>query len=131
MHPYVVPVYFACDGGLAYALGTAGKKIEWMRQNPKVCLLVDDIESGTDWISVIALGRYRELAEPRFAEEREHARDLLKQRSRWWTPALAERQLKSNSELIYPIFFCIEIEVVSGLRSMKEGSHNDFSLRKV
>lgn len=38
--PYVVPVAFAYEPGSIYVFSTAGKKIEWMRQNPKVCLQV-------------------------------------------------------------------------------------------
>lgn len=118
--PYIVPLYFAYDAGYIYALGTAGQKIEWMRRNPKVCLLVDEIVSDTRWTSVIALGRYQELREPQFTEERARARKLLKQRPRWWQTALAERELKSSDELIEPIFFRIEINSVTGLQSSGE-----------
>lgn len=118
--PYIVPVYFAYDEGNIYVLGTAGRKIEWMRQNPKVCLLVDEIASETRWTSVIVLGRYQELREPQFTEERARARKLLKQRPKWWQTALAERELKSEDELIEPIFFRIQIDSVTGLRSSGE-----------
>ena len=118
--PYIVPVYFAYDDGYVYLLGTAGQKIEWMRRNPKVCLLVDEIASETKWTSVIALGRYQELREPQFTDEKAHARKLLRQRSKWWQTALAERELKSSDELIEPIFFRIEVASVSGLRSSGE-----------
>ena len=118
--PYIVPVYFAYDDGNIYILGTAGRKIEWMRQNPKVCLLVDEIASETRWTSVIALGRYQELREPQFTEERARARKLLKQRPKWWQTALAERELKSEDELIEPIFFRIQIDSITGLRSSGE-----------
>jgi nitroimidazol reductase NimA-like FMN-containing flavoprotein (pyridoxamine 5'-phosphate oxidase superfamily) len=119
--PYIVPVYFAYEDGSAYVLGTSGQKIEWMRRNPKVCLLVDEIASETRWTSVIALGRYQELREPQFSEERARARKLLKQRPKWWQTALAERELKSEDELIEPIFFRIQVDSVTGLRSSGEG----------
>ena len=115
--PYIVPVYFAYDNGFVYVLGTAGQKIEWMRRNPKVCLLIDEISSETKWTSVIVLGRYQELREPQFTNERAHARKLLQQRPKWWQTALAERELKSNDELIEPIFFRIQIDSITGLRS--------------
>jgi nitroimidazol reductase NimA-like FMN-containing flavoprotein (pyridoxamine 5'-phosphate oxidase superfamily) len=118
--PYIVPVYFAYDDGYVYVLGTAGQKIEWMRRNPKVCLLVDEIASETRWTSVIALGRYQELRKPQFTDEIAYARKLLKQRPRWWQTALAERELKSSDELIEPIFFRIEVDSLSGLRSSGE-----------
>jgi uncharacterized protein len=118
--PYIVPLYFASEAGYIYALGTAGQKIEWMRQNPRVCLQVDDIRTDSEWTSIIVLGRYQELPEPQFAEERAHARELLKQRSGWWKPALAERDLKSSNELIAPIFFRIGIDSLTGLHSTSE-----------
>jgi nitroimidazol reductase NimA-like FMN-containing flavoprotein (pyridoxamine 5'-phosphate oxidase superfamily) len=118
--PYIVPVYFAYHDGNIYVLGTVGRKIEWMRRNPKVCLLVDEISSATRWTSVITLGRYQELREPQFTEERGRARKLLKQRPKWWQTALAERELKSEDELIEPIFFRIQVDSVTGLRSSDE-----------
>ena len=36
--PYIVPVAFAYEPGFFYIFSTEGKKIEWMRQNPNVCL---------------------------------------------------------------------------------------------
>jgi uncharacterized protein len=118
--PYVVPVYFAYEKGFVYVLGTAGQKIEWMRHNPKVCLLVDNIVGETSWSSVVALGTYQELHEPQFTEERAHARKLLKQRPRWWQTPLAERELKSPDELIEPIYFRIVIDSLRGLRAHGE-----------
>jgi uncharacterized protein len=35
--PYVVPINFAFDGLYIYCFATEGKKIYWMRSNPKVC----------------------------------------------------------------------------------------------
>jgi nitroimidazol reductase NimA-like FMN-containing flavoprotein (pyridoxamine 5'-phosphate oxidase superfamily) len=35
------------------------------------------------WASVIASGRYQELPEPQYAEERAHARNLLDKRHQW------------------------------------------------
>jgi uncharacterized protein len=115
--PYVIPVYFVYDEGYAYFLGTEGRKIEWMRRNPKVCLQVDEIASETEWTSVIALGTYQELPEPQYSSERAHARKLLERRPQWWRTAFAEREAKTDKELIDPLFFRIQISSVTGLRS--------------
>ncbi len=123
--PYIVPLYFAYEGGYAYALGTAGQKIEWMRRNPKVCLLVDNIAGETEWTSIIAIGRYQELPEPQFASERTHARDLLERRPKWWQTAFAERELKTSDELIDPLFFRIEIDSLTGLRASGDKAGED------
>jgi nitroimidazol reductase NimA-like FMN-containing flavoprotein (pyridoxamine 5'-phosphate oxidase superfamily) len=36
--PYVVPVHFAYEPDRLYGSSTLGRKIEWMRQNPRVIL---------------------------------------------------------------------------------------------
>ena len=39
--PYIVPVCFAYEPDQIYVFSTFGKKIEWLRQNPKICLQAD------------------------------------------------------------------------------------------
>lgn len=116
--PYVVPIYFAHDGEAIYALSTLGQKVEWMRENPKVCVQVDEILGTSHWMSVVVNGQYQELPEPEFTEERAHARKLLEKRHQWWMNAMAERMLKSNDPLIEPLFFRIQIESMTGLRAV-------------
>jgi hypothetical protein len=118
--PYVVPIYFAYEPDFIYALSTFGQKNEWMRANPKVCLEVDEIAGQSQWVSVIATGRYQELLEPQFAAEREHARALLEKRSRWWQIALGQRQLRVGDHLIAPLFFRIHVDSLTGLRATGE-----------
>jgi nitroimidazol reductase NimA-like FMN-containing flavoprotein (pyridoxamine 5'-phosphate oxidase superfamily) len=113
---YVVPVYLAYEAGYIYVFSTFGKKIEWMRANPKVCVEVDEIDSQSNWVSVIANGRYEELPDPQRAQEREHARTVLEKRHRWWLNALAERRIQLRDQMIEPVFFRIQIESVTGLR---------------
>ena len=118
--PYVVPIYLAYEPGFIYVFSTYGKKIEWMRANPKVCVEVDEVRSQTEWMSVVADGRYEELPEPQFEKERQHARSLLEKRHQWWLNALAERRTQLPDELIAPLFFRIYVDSVSGLRSHGE-----------
>ncbi len=115
--PYIIPIQFAYDAGYIYALATFGQKIEWMRENPKVCLAIDEIVSDSQWSSVIVNGEYEELREPRNTEEREHARKLLERHNRWWQNAFAERQAKEGDHLVDPIFFRIKVDSISGLRA--------------
>ena len=49
--PYVVPVCLAYEPDQIYVFSTFGKKVEWLRQNQKVCLQVDEIGSGAATIS--------------------------------------------------------------------------------
>lgn len=115
--PYVIPIYVAYDKGSLYALSTLGQKIEWMRVNPKVCLQVDEIQNNEQWTSVIVNGHYQELPEPRYTDERNHAKKLLEQQHRWWQAAMAERQMTAGEHLIDPLFFRVRIDSMSGLRA--------------
>jgi uncharacterized protein len=120
--PYVVPIYLAYEPDYVYVLSTFGQKIEWMRGNPKVCIEIDEITDESQWVSVVANGRYQELREPQFSAELSHARELLeKQRHRWWLNALAERRAKSSDDLlIAPLFFRIHIDSLTGLRAVAQ-----------
>ena len=118
--PYVVPVAFAYEPGHIYVFSTVGKKIEWMRQNPKVCLQVDEIGSRSNWISVVVSGTYLELREPQYTTEKEHARELLGDSAQWWMVAMAERREQVDDVSIRPLFFRIDIESITGLRGIPE-----------
>lgn len=118
--PYVVPVCFAYEPDQIYVFSTFGKKIEWLRQNPKVCLQVDEIGSRSNWTSVVVDGNYLELREPQFNAERQHAIEMLGQYSQWWKTPLAERREQTSDASIEPVFFRINIESMTGLRAIPE-----------
>ena len=118
--PYVVPVAFSYEPDCIYVFSSLGQKIEWMRQNPKVCLQVDEIGSRSNWFSVVVTGTYLELREPQYNAQREHARELLGQHTHWWLTPLAERRNQSSDQAIEPVFFRIDIKSTSGLRAMPE-----------
>lgn len=118
--PYVVPVGIAYEADYIYVFATPGKKIQWMRANPKVCVQVDEITSQSDWVSVIANGEYQELPEPQFTDERNRARDLFQKRHHWWLNALAQRRIRMRDEEITPLFFSIHVDSVTGLRGVPE-----------
>lgn len=116
--PYVVPVYFAYETDHLYGFTTVGQKIEWMRANPKVCVQVDETGDHSEWRSVVVYGRYRELPDlPPFVSERSRARELLAHRSLWWQTGFAARRAKSENDLIPPLFYCIDIDSMSGYRA--------------
>jgi uncharacterized protein len=118
--PYVVPVCFAYESDHIFVFSTLGKKIRWMRQNPKVCLQVDEIVSRSNWTSVVVAGNYSELREPQYAAEQQHAIELLGQYSGWWQAPLAERREHTSDTSIETVFFRIDIESMSGLRAVPE-----------
>lgn len=114
--PYVVPIVVAYESDYLYFFSTLGKKIKWMRSNPKVCVQVDSVNGQSDWVSVIANGEYQELDEPRYTDERNHARKLLQVRHNWWLNALAERRTQLRDQEITPIFSRIRVTSLTGLR---------------
>jgi nitroimidazol reductase NimA-like FMN-containing flavoprotein (pyridoxamine 5'-phosphate oxidase superfamily) len=118
--PYIVPIYFAYEPDHLYGFATLGQKIEWMRSNPLVCVQSDEVLGNDNWISIVVRGRYEELPDtPEYAKERRKALSLLEKRSMWWhTSYLVRGQLKPPS----PVFYCIHIEEISGLRASPEGS---------
>jgi len=84
--PYVVPFNYAADGRDLYSFSLTGKKVEWMRQNPKVCVQIDHL-AGREWRSVVIYGRFEELPdEPGWKAQREHAWSLLSREVEWWAP---------------------------------------------
>ena len=88
--PYIVPVYFAYADHTLYGFTTVGKKVEWMRANPLVCVEVDEVVSPERWTSVLAFGRYEELPDaPEWRSARAFAHKLLQRSCVWWEPAYA------------------------------------------
>ncbi len=61
---YVVPLIYAYDDGAVVAVTTEGRKTAMLRENPRVCVEVDeyDADGRGSWRSVIAQGTYEELA---------------------------------------------------------------------
>jgi nitroimidazol reductase NimA-like FMN-containing flavoprotein (pyridoxamine 5'-phosphate oxidase superfamily) len=72
-----VPLIYAYDDGAVIAVTTEGRKTAILRENPSVCVEVDeyDADGKGSWRSVIAQGTYEELAgdavEPALALMRE------------------------------------------------------------
>ncbi|HZT94323.1 MAG TPA: pyridoxamine 5'-phosphate oxidase family protein [Gaiellaceae bacterium] len=61
---YVVPLIYAYEDDAVVAVTTEGRKTAMLRQNPRVCVEVDeyDADGRGSWRSVIAQGRFEELA---------------------------------------------------------------------
>ena len=62
---YIVPISYVYDGHSMICHAVSGLKIRMMRDNPSVCLLVDEIKSFTNWRSVVVWGEYQEIMEER------------------------------------------------------------------
>ena len=105
---YVVPLIYAYEDGAVVAVTTEGRKTAMLRENPRVCVEVDEYDSDGkgSWRSVIAHGAYEELA----GDEIEPALALLRQRfARSAGRAAEPRQLGPNVVVLR-----IRLDEVSG-----------------
>jgi uncharacterized protein len=115
--PYIVPIYFCFDADRLYSFSTVGQKIQWMRQNPLVCVEADDIRAHDDWESVVVLGKYVEISNAtEGAKARNHVRSLLQKRPLWWQSGYTITQVRRRSNKVAQVYYCIIIEKITGLR---------------
>jgi nitroimidazol reductase NimA-like FMN-containing flavoprotein (pyridoxamine 5'-phosphate oxidase superfamily) len=118
--PYVVPIHFSFDPArnCVYAFSTVGQKIQWMRENPKVCLAVDEVHDKDVWTTVLAFGRYEELErEPEEGDARGRAEALFAKRNEWWLPAAAKVGGRDPHEVVV---YRIQIDRVTGRRAGRQ-----------
>lgn len=103
--PYVVPVHYAYDDPFIYIYTTEGKKTEIIKDNPEICLQVEDVKSEKDWESVIVSGEAVQITD---LEERERALGFILKDNPTLTPAVSIRWMDSwvreNIEVIYKVF---------------------------
>jgi nitroimidazol reductase NimA-like FMN-containing flavoprotein (pyridoxamine 5'-phosphate oxidase superfamily) len=118
--PYITPLfyYFDATDDCLYAFATVGQKIEWMRDNPKVCIEVDQITDQFQWTTVVAFGRYEELSEAAGAGPvLERARALFERNPNWWLPGTG--RLVSEGERETPVVYRIRIDRATGRRASR------------
>lgn len=83
--PYIVPIYYALSGNCLYCFSMPGQKIDWMRENPHVCVEIDEFSSVHNWRSVVVSGKYQEFPDTeQWHCERLHAWAVLQQHGDWW-----------------------------------------------
>jgi nitroimidazol reductase NimA-like FMN-containing flavoprotein (pyridoxamine 5'-phosphate oxidase superfamily) len=116
--PYIVPVYFDLYRDALYSFATVGKKIQWMRTNPRVCVEFDQIADRFNWTTVVVRGRYEELTKsPAHQAARRRAYALFENRPDWWYPAAGKMR---SSEIRTPVIYRIQIEALSGRRAARD-----------
>lgn len=115
--PYIVPIHFSFDDAAScvYAFSTVGQKVHWMRENPKVCLEVEEVADRHHWTTIVASGLYQELPnDPSQAGARARAAALFEHRAEWWLPAAANVLWRGRSDIV----ICrIQIERLTGRRT--------------
>jgi nitroimidazol reductase NimA-like FMN-containing flavoprotein (pyridoxamine 5'-phosphate oxidase superfamily) len=118
--PYIVPIFlwFDDESNCLYGFSTVGRKVEWMRRNPKVCVEVDEIADPLHWTTVLVTGRYDEIGDEHEADElRKRAQALVEQRRSWWLPATAN--LSTGEERERAVLYRIHIVALSGRRTTR------------
>jgi len=117
----VVPFYFVYDNDCLYSFSTVGRKIEWMRANPLVCVEADEVVSPEQWTSVIVFGRYEELLDtPEYRDVRAFAHTLLKRHAVWWEPAYAKTILPGTQRSLVPVVYRIHGLQITGHRAIPD-----------
>ena len=116
--PYIVPIslHYDIEDDSVYGFSTVGRKIRWMRDNPLVCLEVEEIVSRTEWQTVIALGRYEEvLRTGPGAALRQRAMELFGRHRDWWLPGAAK--VASDEPHTVPVVYRIRLGRITGRRA--------------
>jgi len=117
--PYVVPVSFTYDSRQAcvFSFSSLGRKVEWMRKNPNVCLEVEDVDDRFNWTTVVVFGRYDEIGDaPQDKDLRQRALQLFNERSRWWLPGAAKPGGANHHGVV---LYRIHIDRMTGRRTAR------------
>lgn len=112
--PYVVPIHAYLDGEHLYSFATLGKKVEWMRENPKVCVQFDDITGRFHWTTIVVFGRYEELLNLPGEDAqaaRQKAHQLFRNIPEWWQPASSTVAPRDSR---MPVIYRIHIDEITG-----------------
>lgn len=108
--PYVVPINCHLEGDYLYSHSLYGQKISGLRENPRTCVQVDEIESDLRWKSAMASGTFEEV---RKSTERADILTKLLRRFPLLTPVESAIVIDGASPEV--IVFKIRIERLTGV----------------
>lgn len=108
--PYVVPVNCLLEGDYLYSHSLPGLKIMGLRENPRACVQVDNIENDLHWRSAIAFGNYEEITK---SNERASVITKLLRKFPMLTPV--ESAIVTDGAVPEVIVFRIKIERLTGV----------------
>ena len=86
-------------------------------REPEVCLQVEEIGDQSHWLTVLAIGRYEEITDPRESEARKRAEELFRLRREWWLPGAAKA---SSGEREHVVIYRIQIDRLTGRRATRD-----------
>ena len=111
-----MPIHYVYDKLKIYIYTTDGKKTDIIRDNPQVCLQVEEVIDNGDWRSVIVNGEAKQVTD---REEREKAVKLIRSVNPTLTPAISIRWMdhwvRENIEVVYRI----RPDTITGRSSVK------------
>ncbi|MBA2379975.1 MAG: pyridoxamine 5'-phosphate oxidase family protein [Blastocatellia bacterium] len=123
--PYVVPVHYAYDEPAIYIYTTEGKKSEIVKDNPLVCLQVEEVEDNQNWKSVLVNGRAVHVTYP---AERNRALELITKVNPTLTPAVSIRWMDSWVRENVEVILRIDSRTKTGRASVdRSGNEKPFS----
>ena len=108
--PYVVPINCHLEGDYLYSHSLYGLKISGLRENPRACVQVDEIESDLQWKSAMAVGKFEEVTK---CTERADILTKLLRRFPMLTPVESAIAIDGSSPEV--IVFKIKIERLTGV----------------
>ena len=108
--PYVVPISCHLEDDCLYSHSLPGLKISGLRENPRACVQVDEIESDLHWRSAIAFGKYEEITK---SNEREEILTRLLRQFPMLTPV--ESAIAVDASTPQVIVFRIRIDRLTGV----------------
>jgi nitroimidazol reductase NimA-like FMN-containing flavoprotein (pyridoxamine 5'-phosphate oxidase superfamily) len=117
--PYIVPVSLAYHKKTQSLFGVSpvGKKITWMRRNPRVCVEVEDVADRFHWTTLVITGRFEEIPPTaEFRDLRQEGLNLFRRRSEWWLPALSKVGAREQQTLVV---YRILIDGMTGRRASR------------
>ena len=116
--PYIIPIHYAYQDPDIYIFTTEGMKTEFIAANPEVCLQVEEVDSPTNWKSVIATGKAERLTNQ---EEMEHAMQYITKANPTLTPALSKMWIDSWGRASTVTLYRIRPDVISGRKTLGAG----------
>jgi uncharacterized protein len=121
-----VPIYFSYHNNCFYSFFTVGKKINWMRTNPFVCVQADEVVNAEQWISVIVFNRFEELPDlPEWRSDRALAHELLQRKAMRWELGYVKTILHGTERPWVPVFYRIHIRQITGHRASPKTGNAD------
>jgi nitroimidazol reductase NimA-like FMN-containing flavoprotein (pyridoxamine 5'-phosphate oxidase superfamily) len=89
-------------------------KTHFIEANAEVCMQVEEVETASDWRSVMVTGRAERLTKP---ADKEHAMQYITDKNPTLTPALNRTQLDAWDRANETVIYRIRPEIIDGRKT--------------